>query len=81
MALLLFKNEFSEHDCSSKPFVCALVIALCRSCLVESKLNAELFKKRTPIITKYTKDEDFELEALFAVQALDHRMKHLPGYF
>ena len=73
--------EFSEQDCSSKAFVRALVIALCRSCLTESKIDPELFKKRSPIITKYAINEDLELEALFAVQALDHRINNLPGIF
>lgn len=72
--------EFGEVDCHSKAFVRALVISVCNSCLVEKKIDAELFKKRGSILNKYiAKKEDLELEALFAIQILDHRMKHQPG--
>lgn len=82
MDLNLFKNEFNDADCVTKPFIRALVIAVCRSCLVDNKIDAFLFKNRTSILTKFIgKKEELELEALFAVQAVDHKMKHLPGNY
>jgi hypothetical protein len=45
------------------------------------KLDSDLLKKRCPILAKFIKcNEDFELECLFAVQALDRKMQHQPGF-
>jgi hypothetical protein len=46
-----------------------------------SKIIASTFKERSPIIFKYLHDqsEDIQLEALYSLQSLDHRMKHLPS--
>jgi hypothetical protein len=53
---------------------------VCRSCYIDNKIDAAIFKERSSILTKYiARNEEFELEALFAVQALDHRTKHQPG--
>ena len=74
--------EFGEIDCQSKAFIRAIVTAVCRSCLDSNnnKLDPQLFKIRSPILTKYiNRNEEFELEALFAIQALDHKMQHQPG--
>ena len=73
--------EFGEIDCQSKAFIRALVTAVCRSCLdANSKLDPHLFKNRSSILTKYiNRKEEFELESLYAIQALDHRMQHQPG--
>jgi hypothetical protein len=74
------ETEFGQIDCESKPFIRALVISVCISCLVDNKIDTELFKKRAPILTKFiAKREDKELEALFAIQALDHRTQHQPS--
>ena len=76
-----FQSEFGENDCKSKAFIRALVTAVCRSCLIESKLDPALFKKRSPILTKFiNRNDEYELESLFAVQALDHKMQHQPGF-
>lgn len=75
--------EFGEIDCQSKAFIRALVTAVCRSCLDSNinKLDPQLFKSRTAILTKYiNRNEEFELEALFAIQALDHKMQHQPAF-
>jgi hypothetical protein len=78
---LFYKNEFGECDFVSKPFIRALVISVCRSCYIDNKIDALIFKERCSILTKYiARNEEFELEALFAVQALDHRTKHQPGW-
>jgi hypothetical protein len=74
------ENEFGLIDCESKHFIRALVISVCTSCLADGKIDPELFKKRGKILNKYiAKREDFELEALFSIQALDHRTQHQPS--
>ena len=75
------ETDFGEIDCQSKGFIRALVTAVCRSCLdVQNKLDPVLFKNRSPVLTKFiNRDEEFELEALFAIQALDHKMQHQSG--
>jgi len=81
------EDEFSDSDCAAKAFIRAIVTAVCRSCLDQSgtsgkdKVDSQLFKKRSPILTKFINhNEDLELEALYAVQALDHKMQHQPGF-
>ncbi len=75
-----FKNEFSESDCRSKQFVRALTLALCRSCMIDSKVDPDLFKLRGPILSKFiARNESLEVESLFGVQALDFQTKHQPG--
>merc|ERR1712127_206146 len=76
------ENEFSDNDCNSKSFIRAVVTAVCRSCLDSTnKLDTNLFKQRIPVLTKFiNRNEEFELECLFAVQALDHKMQHQPGF-
>lgn len=69
--------KFPER--SSKSFIRALVIAVCNSCY-SGKIDPDLFKKRSHILKRYIcENEDLELEALYAVQALDHRLQHQPG--
>ena len=60
-----------------------MVTAVCRSCLdVSNKLEHVRFKNRSSILTKFiNRNEEFELEALFAIQALDHKMQHQPGFY
>ena len=75
------ESEFGDIDCQSKAFIRALVTAVCRSCLdASNKLDHTRFKNRSSILTKFiNRNEEFELEALFAIQALDHKMQHQPG--
>ena len=75
-------------DCSNvklqlKRFLRVFVTSLSRSCLDTSgkKFDINLFIKRYPILKEFIRnDQEFELETLKAVQALDHRLKHIPGY-
>ena len=63
-------------------FLRALVTALCRSCLDScgKKFDINLFLKRFSILKRFVKnDPAYELETLKSVQALDHKLKHLPG--
>ena len=56
--------------------------AVCRSCLIDAKIDQELFKKRGPILSKYIeRNDELELESLFAVQALDHKLQHQSGNY
>lgn len=74
------KSNFSELDLRRKEFIRALVICVCKSCLVERKIDIDLFKTRAFILKVFLNhNEDLELETLYAVQALDHRTKHYPG--
>lgn len=64
-------SEFSHDDCSSKPFIRALVISVCK---------IDQFYEKKPILEKYIgQDKDLQYEALLAVQALDDRLKNQPG--
>jgi len=76
------ESEFGEIDCQSKAFIRALVTAVCRSCLdANNKLDHIRFKNRSSILTKFiNRKEEYELEALFAIQALDHKMQHQPAF-
>jgi uncharacterized coiled-coil protein SlyX len=76
------RKQFSEAELKTKLFVRALVISVMRSCYVDNKFDKEAFTRRCPILlTHIGKLEEMELEALFAIQALDHRMNHQPGLF
>ena len=57
---------------------------VCRSCYIktENKVDPDLFKKRVPVLSKFiARIDDLELESLYAVQALDHKMKHPVGKY
>ena len=74
------EKEFATNELESKTFVRALVMSVSRSCHKQDKLDTATFKKRSCILNRFIgKKEELELEALFAIQALDHRMKHQPG--
>ena len=77
------ESEFGEIDFQSKAFIRALVTVVCRSCLdASSNLDHIRFKNRSSILTKFiNRKEEYELEALFAIQALDHKMQHQPGFY
>ena len=74
--------EFTENDLKSKLFIRALVIVLCNNCLIhKEKLDLNLFKQRVEILKNYLNSNDeFQLETLYAVQALDYQLDHPIGY-
>ncbi|CAF0757292.1 unnamed protein product [Brachionus calyciflorus] len=75
------ESEYDPPKCDSKEFIRALVISLCNSCYIDNKFDADLFKKRVPILKKFIANKkDHELESLFAIQALDYRFNHQPGF-
>ena len=78
------ETEFVISECKSSVFIRALVTSLVRSCL---DANNRLCKKQSknklmnlfPVFTKYiTLNQEFEMETLHAIQALDQKLKH-PG--
>jgi hypothetical protein len=84
--IYLIESEFNEFDLNSNVFIRVLVTTLVRSCLSP---NNKLTKKQCriqlmnffPIFIKYiTLNEEFELETLLAIQALDQKLRH-PGKF
>ena len=53
---------------------------MCRSCIFDSKVDQELFKKRGLVLSKFiARKDNLELESLFALQALDYKLQHQPG--
>ena len=54
--------------------------SVCRSCIFDSKIDQELFKKRGLVLSKFiARKDNLELESLFAIQALDYKLQHQPG--
>ena len=78
--IILDKIEAEFND-QSKTLIRALVLAFCRSCLdFENKLNRTLFMDRSLILTQFiNRNEEFETEALYAIQELDHILNHQQG--
>ena len=76
------ESEFEESLTSGRVFIRALVLSVCKSCLDRGdKIDTVLLKKRACILNRFlNKKAEFELEALYAIQALDHRKKHQPGF-
>lgn len=73
------EKEFDSEALNSKLFIRALAIQLIKSCYSD-KLDTTEFQKRKDILIKYiNKREDIELEVLYAIQALDHRLQHPAG--
>lgn len=75
------ESEFDEIDFTSKEFIRSFVTAVCSCCMDENnKLDRIRFKNLSPLLTKFmNKNKEFELEGLFAIQALNLKMKHQPG--
>ena len=77
------KSEFSDFECQSKAFIRALVTAVCRNCLsFFNGLERIKFRNSYTLLTKFTnKNKELEIEALLAIQALDHKTQHQKGFF
>ncbi len=88
LIVFILKKEFlSTEDPNradgSKMFLRALITSLCRSCLDlnRKKFDINIFLKRFTILKKFVgNDPVHEIEVLKAVQALDHKLKHMPGF-
>ena len=78
--MVILNRIENEFNCQSKVFIRALVIAYCRSCCNSiTGFNRTLFKNRKSILNRFINTKEFELESLYAIQELDHRMQHQEG--
>ncbi|KAK3083396.1 hypothetical protein FSP39_021694 [Pinctada imbricata] len=81
--------DWIEENCDdktikSKKFIRALMMSVCQSAITGSGNNARVvpdeIKKRGVVLTKFFGNQpEFELQALYALQALVHRLEHPPG--
>uniref|UniRef100_A0A8C4GYM2 Eukaryotic translation initiation factor 4 gamma 1 n=1 Tax=Dicentrarchus labrax TaxID=13489 RepID=A0A8C4GYM2_DICLA len=71
--------NLDEQQTSSNTFVRALMTSICQSAVIcESnpyKVDGEKIKQRAKLLQKYLKDEQKELQALYALQALMVQME------
>lgn len=70
--------NLDEQQTSSNMFIRALMTAVCQSAIISEnphKVDSEQFKKRAKVLQKYLKDEQKELQALYALQALMVQME------
>uniref|UniRef100_A0A7N8X7Z7 Eukaryotic translation initiation factor 4 gamma 1-like n=1 Tax=Mastacembelus armatus TaxID=205130 RepID=A0A7N8X7Z7_9TELE len=72
------ENCLDEQQTSSTMFVRALMTSICQSAIIcenPYKVDNELIKQRAILLQKYLKDEQKELQALYALQALMVQME------
>uniref|UniRef100_A0A3P8PWZ7 Eukaryotic translation initiation factor 4 gamma 1 n=1 Tax=Astatotilapia calliptera TaxID=8154 RepID=A0A3P8PWZ7_ASTCA len=69
--------NLDEQQTSSNMFVRALMTCICQSAICENpyKVDSEQIKRRAKLLQKYLKDEQKELQALYALQALMLQME------
>ncbi|XP_053176473.1 eukaryotic translation initiation factor 4 gamma 1-like isoform X2 [Scomber japonicus] len=70
--------NLDEQQTSSNMFVRALMTCVCQSAIVcenPYKVDSEQIKQRAKLLQKYLKDEQKELQALYALQALMVQME------
>uniref|UniRef100_A0A668UK06 Eukaryotic translation initiation factor 4 gamma 1 n=1 Tax=Oreochromis aureus TaxID=47969 RepID=A0A668UK06_OREAU len=70
--------NLDEQQTSSNMFVRALMTCICQSaiiCEIPYKVDSEQIKLRAKLLQKYLKDEQKELQALYALQALMLQME------
>lgn len=69
--------NLDEQQTSSNMFVRALMTCICQSAICENpyKVDSEQIKQRAKLLQKYLKDEQKELQALYALQALMLQME------
>lgn len=69
-----------EEMTKQSPFVRTLMTAVCLSAIsgLEStaKVEEQLIKERSKLLQKYLINQTLQLQALYALQALDHQMEH-----
>ncbi|RUS91062.1 hypothetical protein EGW08_001190 [Elysia chlorotica] len=74
-----FIKESIPRDLDEKTFVRLLMTAAIKASLSATmKPNMEMIMKRLDVLQKYIKKPELELQALYAIQALMHRLEH-PG--
>uniref|UniRef100_A0A8D0DGP7 Eukaryotic translation initiation factor 4 gamma 1 n=1 Tax=Sander lucioperca TaxID=283035 RepID=A0A8D0DGP7_SANLU len=70
--------NLDEQQTSSNMFVRALMTCVCQSAIIcenPNKVDSEQIKLRAKVLQKYLKDEQKELQALYALQALMVQME------
>ncbi|XP_028426718.1 eukaryotic translation initiation factor 4 gamma 1 isoform X2 [Perca flavescens] len=70
--------NLDEQQTSSNMFVRALMTCVCQSAVIcenPNKVDSEQIKLRAKVLQKYLKDEEKELQALYALQALMVQME------
>lgn len=69
-----------EEMTKQSPFIRALMTAVCLSAISDqestAKVEQELFKERCKLLQKYLCNQTLQLQALYALQALDHKLEH-----
>ncbi|XP_075330157.1 eukaryotic translation initiation factor 4 gamma 1 isoform X6 [Odontesthes bonariensis] len=70
--------NLDEQQTSSNVFVRAVMTSICQSAIIfenPNKVDGELIKQRAKLMQRYLKDEQKELQALYALQALMVQME------
>ncbi|XP_028274982.1 eukaryotic translation initiation factor 4 gamma 1-like isoform X4 [Parambassis ranga] len=70
--------NLDEQQTSSNMFVRALMTCVCQSAIISEnpyKVDGDVIKQRAKLLQKYLKDEQKELQALYALQALMVQME------
>ncbi|XP_059187653.1 eukaryotic translation initiation factor 4 gamma 1-like isoform X2 [Centropristis striata] len=70
--------NLDEQQTSSNMFVRALMTSICQSAIIlenPNKVDGEQIKQRAKVLQKYLKEEQKELQALYALQALMVQME------
>jgi hypothetical protein len=82
-AIYAINDVFSEEIRKTKEFARALIRALCQRCLyLHGVIDNQFFEKRIRILRLYLhKDDNLELEYLFALQDLFYKKRLNPGLF
>ncbi|KAK3105045.1 hypothetical protein FSP39_015996 [Pinctada imbricata] len=83
-AFLKDKENCDDKTMKSKKFIRALMTSVCQSAITGSGNNARVvpdeIKRRGVVLTKFLGNQaEFELQALYALQALVHKLEHPPG--
>ncbi|KAL3861763.1 hypothetical protein ACJMK2_007785 [Sinanodonta woodiana] len=79
------EEEVDELTIKQEYFIRALMTAVCKSAVIVSsnnlmKVDKSQIQRRVNLLEKYLDHQaNFELQALFALQALVHKMEHPPG--
>ncbi|KAL3861765.1 hypothetical protein ACJMK2_007786 [Sinanodonta woodiana] len=79
------EEEVDELTIKQEYFIRALMTAVCKSAVIVSsnnlmKVDKSQIQRRMNLLEKYLDHQaNFELQALFALQALVHKMEHPPG--
>jgi len=73
-------RNVGEAHVKEATFVRALVTSVCSSSIEGNQVNTDKLKRRTNLIQRYIDhNDDLELQALYAVQSLVHKLEHPAG--